>query len=306
MVTMQPCGLSSPGAREGATDIEAKQALPPRRTWLHRAWNGFLSGVVGGGLPEVDPRIINGSPATITEAPFMAYLTTGRYKTGKQHKLPCSSSIIGDRWIITAAHCITRVLGTKKVPPENVKAWVGNADRNAGTEFLVDSYRVHPEWNKNKPYSSADIAILRLATNLTFGPTVQPICYPTSDEIGRGAETCDPILYGWGRLRFINTQGSQYLQKLDANVTDKPTEKCNKYSDQRIICVGGRVPSTGPCHGDSGGPLVLRYGGVAYLSGIASAHGSALPKLKCKTIPYVYTRTSSFADWVKSTIDSWN
>ncbi|EDW30077.1 GL22574 [Drosophila persimilis] len=61
-----------------------------------------------------------------------------------------------------------------------------------------------------------------------------------------------------------------------------------------FICI---APSgNAPCRNDSGGPLVLKDGGDFVLLGVTS-HGLSR---NCTThLPTVYTRVSSFLDWIR-------
>ena len=92
-----PCGQSNLG-REGAVLIEARQLDPASQTWYNRMWNEFLGTI----MRPFRPRIVNGSPATIEEAPFMVQITN----YFKNQAGGCSGSIIGSQWIVTAGHCI--------------------------------------------------------------------------------------------------------------------------------------------------------------------------------------------------------
>ncbi|CAG0899617.1 unnamed protein product [Darwinula stevensoni] len=95
-----PCGQSNLG-REGALHISARQHDPASLTWYDRLWNGFL-GVITRPFRQESPLIVNGSPATIEEAPFMVQMTN----YFKNQAGGCSGSIIGSQWIVTAGHCI--------------------------------------------------------------------------------------------------------------------------------------------------------------------------------------------------------
>ncbi|CAG0902792.1 unnamed protein product, partial [Darwinula stevensoni] len=286
-----PCGLSNL-ARDGATDVEARQLSAASPNWFVRAWNGFLS-VLAGGLRQGDPLIINGAPASISEAPFMAHLSVD-FSSGTSSS--CSASIIGDQWILTAAHCITRAGNKGTTLASKVTVRVGNADRTAGSGISSTSFKYHSNFDRSNLRKGYDIALIRLPTSLAFGPTVQPICYPTSDDLGTAAAACDKKAYGWGVLSikdYLKRRTSRTLQKLDVTVSDRAARDCSAV-DGIHVCVWGTPSSSGPCNGDSGGPLVVRYGDQAYEAGLLS--GSVSTKDKC-TGRFYYTRTSAFADW---------
>ncbi|CAG0899477.1 unnamed protein product, partial [Darwinula stevensoni] len=89
-LTTTPCGRSS--------------SVSTSRTWLNLVWNNFLSFMMGNtGLARQSDLIYGGSPATITEAPFMAHVDA-QFPSGKVGG--CSASIISEYRILTAAHCV--------------------------------------------------------------------------------------------------------------------------------------------------------------------------------------------------------
>ncbi|CAG0902791.1 unnamed protein product [Darwinula stevensoni] len=266
-VTTEECGVTG-AAREGTTDMEARQSSPARRNWLYRLWNGFLSGVVGGQLPEPDPLIINGSPATITEAPFMAHLFMEYSTWGKAMTENCSGSIISHRWILTAAHCLHQ--GQKSALVDRVTVRVGSADRGTGTAIAADAFRVHPDFNPKNLNSGNDIALVHLNADLTFGPSIQPLCYPTSDDVGAATAPCDQKVYGWGILSDKNKVTPRNLQKLDVSVSAKAASDCSGV-DGKIVCVTGKTPGSGPCRGFS----VFRRSGQCFRTVF---HGNAASK----------------------------
>ena len=65
--------------------------------------NGLLGFAIRMAMGRQNDLIYNGSPATITEAPFMAYLRT---TYANDTEMVCSASIISERVILTAAHCV--------------------------------------------------------------------------------------------------------------------------------------------------------------------------------------------------------
>ncbi|CAG0883160.1 unnamed protein product [Darwinula stevensoni] len=105
-------------ARPPSTPSTPSTARPPSapsppsspKLWLYRLWNRFIT-MAGESFDmqereELDPLIVNGAPATITEAPFMAFAFMQFNVLGYRSNSSCSASILNERWILTAAHCI--------------------------------------------------------------------------------------------------------------------------------------------------------------------------------------------------------
>ncbi|CAG0897095.1 unnamed protein product [Darwinula stevensoni] len=291
MLTSAACGTWSP-TRDETTNIgESRQVS---QSWLERLWNGFL-GILSGNTRQDGPLIIGGSPASITQAPFMAYLYATFPKQGlSKPTKECSASILSEQWILTAAHCIYDDASNIAT---QITARVGSADRTSAASIKADRWLAYPSYNKSDPTKNYDVALIHLPKRLTFSSTVRPICYPQSDNVlGTSISWCDKKAYGWGYLQATDQYGSTILQKLIVQVTPTTTD-CTTYTDERIICVKGDPPSSGVCHGDSGGPLVVLYG-IAYVTGIASY----VQDESCVTGAAGYTRASTYASWVKSTI----
>ena len=96
------------------------------------------------------------------------------------------------------------------------------------------------------PGNGHDIGLVELATPLTFSPSIQPICFPTSDNVlGTVISACDQKAYGWGRTDPAGTPAN-ILQKLDVTVLPD-VNPCSNLTDERIICSRGDAPSSGIC-----------------------------------------------------------
>lgn len=91
------------------------------------------------------------------------------------HENPfCSGSIIGPRFVLTAANCINRPTNTMG----NVRVLVGEVDlRNNANWHLADKFIVHPEAKD----LGNDIGVIRVETPFQFSTDVQPIQFPTSE-----------------------------------------------------------------------------------------------------------------------------
>lgn len=105
----------------------------------------------------------------------------------KRHN--CGCSVISNKWILTAAHCV------ENRSPLSLGVLVGTNDlKNGGTYYEVDKYYAHEDYNN--PDFAYDIAVIRVEGTIEFNDRVQPI-EPSSEEVPDGAEV---LLTGWGRL----------------------------------------------------------------------------------------------------------
>ncbi|PSN46607.1 Venom serine protease Bi-VSP [Blattella germanica] len=195
----------------------------------------------------------------------------------------CGGSLLQADTVLTAAHCPDE----KDADPEDV---------------LVAKINVHPNYKPPKYYN--DIAILRLSHSVEYSRYVRPICLPDSgsSESYVGAHA---VLTGWGYLSF-GGERSPVLQEVSVIIFNN--SDCTKaYSSPPVprrnypegiissqLCAGDPNGGKDACQGDSGGPLVVQNGGYHVLVGIVSSG------IGCgsKAFPGVYSRVSSYVDWI--------
>lgn len=229
-------------------------------------------------VPMLDGRIVGGKDTTIEENPWqvsMVYFGSHR----------CGGSIIGQSTILTAAHC-SRGLSATWVDVRAGSTNVRQGGRVVSVNRMVEHESYDP-WELDN-----DVALLFLAENLEFGPTMQPIAIARQSEYVQPGSIAS--ITGWGALR----QGGpspNILQVVQAPIV--PEDICDRANSGinavTMICAGdydnGGIDS---CQGDSGGPLVVN--GVQ--QGVVSwGFGCAQPKY-----PGVYARVAAFADWINA------
>jgi secreted trypsin-like serine protease len=260
--------------------------------------------------PIAEPAIVGGTPATLGEFPWQVALLfddySGSYEQG------CGGSLIADAWVLTAAHCVVEEAGT--IDPATIRVAAGSIDLTTITtdqHIAVDQIIPHPSYDYDNPYTPHDIALLHLAEPAdTSNPNIATIdLLPLADEATLAAPGIDATVTGWGRI----TEGGDYsdvLLKVDVPIVSN--QACRQayaaagykgtiYDSE--LCAGGEA-GRDTCEGDSGGPLVVPAGSGFMQAGIVSWGGTA--ELSCgqEGIPGVYTRVTSYQDWIAAVLDS--
>ncbi|XP_062536371.1 serine protease 7-like isoform X2 [Armigeres subalbatus] len=247
------------------------------------------------GRTNLDDKIAFGERAPMYQYPWMAMLI---YRSTSGREGPeCGGTVINNRYILTAAHCIDgqieRLLYVR----------LGEYDTRTDPDcdeymdcappyqrYTVEESLFHPNFTR-VVRSGNDLGLLRVNRVIVFNlDDIMPICLPiTNSLIG-----FDPALFwiaGWGLTERLET--SPILLR-----TRIPSVECSL--NNRSICAGFGN-GTLHCRGDSGGPMKVqvpefnfRY--VQY--GIISAG----PGCGVAGTPGVSTRVSYFAQWILDNI----
>ena len=246
------------------------------------------------------PSIVGGQGAMLGQWPWQAALVyygesgyTGQF---------CGGVLISKDWVLTAAHCIEIKdeynQGHPMLPGE-LQVLVGMVELSSSTNQRLDIAEIIP--HPNFFYSGEeDIALLRLAQPATLGQYTQAAPLISSDRPDLTASGVSAIVSGWG-LTTERGLSSDLLQWAEMPIVDNQT-CANAYQDEanitdNMLCAGGNFIDS--CEGDSGGPLVVAdYQSGYVLAGIVSFG----PEAGCGTPDTygVYTRVSSFRDWIIS------
>ncbi|KAI9594389.1 trypsin-like cysteine/serine peptidase domain-containing protein [Syncephalis fuscata] len=199
-------------------------------------------------------KIAGGYRTTITEFPFAVRLL-------RTQNYICSGSIIGDRWILTAAHCIIDIDESKKTKrvvirdPSKYAINIGlNSDVNPNSIVSKNVY-AHPKYNWNT--ARYDVGLLELSQPIKFTDAIQSVKLMKDESklpvnqmltvVGWGKEQAHKFATKLNRIELPN--GSpEFCAKADGNyLTYRDQLMCTAYAPRKVICGG-----------DSGGPLLIK------------------------------------------------
>ncbi|XP_047534281.1 chymotrypsin-2-like isoform X1 [Vanessa atalanta] len=239
-------------------------------------------------------RIVGGT--TARRVPFIVALSTGVYI----RNFVCGGSLITDRYVMTAAHCIQAVFNGERLL-NSLRATVGtNRWNSGGTIYRIASNITHPNYVHS--IIKNDIGFLITAEKVVMSTAVQPVVL-NYDFVGAGVAT---TVIGWGRTS-TNGSISRNLLQLSATVIDG--NQCVKEVADRASQLNMRVSAVQPhieictflasgrgtCNGDSGSPLIQsdRQQQIGLVSwGLSCARGA----------PDMFVRISAYRSWIEQSI----
>ncbi|XP_030752524.1 transmembrane protease serine 9-like [Sitophilus oryzae] len=224
--------------------------------------------------------IVGGENASILDYPYQVEVLYSNSHS-------CGGSILNNKFILSAAHCF----GSAQASDITIRA--GSSYSASGGQILqVKTINAHPDYD---PYTQEnDVAVLELATDLTYGPGVAPIELPSNTTTFVDDQAANAT--GWGYTVRYGPYAAAQLQHITVSLLT--TETCrskyyNKYLYDSMICAGELGKDT--CTGDSGGPLVsggLQFGIVSW--GVCGADG--FPGVYAKVtyyLPFIYNITNN-------------
>ncbi|XP_020279868.1 serine protease easter-like [Pseudomyrmex gracilis] len=264
--------------------------------------------------PIVQSKIFigNGNKTNIFEFPWMALIA---YNTGRRNpEFRCGGTIISERYVLTAAHCVTQLpegvtligvrVGDHDISKERDCEYDYNGLETQCAEryqdFTVESFHYHPDYTRTLLQN--DIALIRLNDSIDFRPlSVRPICLPFGPAATLNYKNA--VVTGWGATEL----GPRSHDLLQARLPLITQEQCQQaYSGRtqiwyKQLCAGGKN-NVDSCAGDSGGPLQApgKYGNTVR----TVQHGIVSYGVKqCGvSFPGVYTRVAYYMDWILNTM----
>lgn len=239
------------------------------------------------GTREQKLKVLGGSDTDISLYPWQVFLVSGNNL--------CGGSIIGDKWILTAAHCLFNSRG-REISPGNIEVVAGATnpfDPAQGEVYYVKNVIIHEDYNTDE--LGYDLTLLELTEEITVD-NAEAIPIVTVEDASLGAT--DPgvlaSLTGWGSVQVDPEVFPETLQQVQLPiVSNNVASKVWGPISPTFLMAGFEDAKKDACSGDSGGPLVVTFEGEYKLAGIVS-WGSET----CDTYGG-YTKVSLFETWIR-------
>nr|XP_023657674.1 prostasin-like [Paramormyrops kingsleyae] len=190
-------------------------------------------------MEEMKSSIIGGHDAKEGAWPWMAYL----HIEAPKRISSCGGSIINNRWILTAAHCVEDKALIHEKSYVRLGAYKLDIPSANEANYTISRVIIHPDYNVSDKHD--DVALVNVNRNITFSRYITPVLLAQSSDSFGTQLNCFAI--GWGRTGCnTHLEYPKTLQELNI-----PLGKCNL---KRFICAGesGKLVYMG----DSGGPLM--------------------------------------------------
>uniref|UniRef100_A0A0A1WRP3 Serine protease easter n=1 Tax=Zeugodacus cucurbitae TaxID=28588 RepID=A0A0A1WRP3_ZEUCU len=254
-------------------------------------------------------RVANGIDAKLGEYPWTALLLYA------EKKPLCGGSVITDRFVLTAGHCIRDDLQLVRLGEHDLST---ELDCSAAIcqrceEFSIDPQQkpfIHPDYDDSTKYK--DLALIKLGRAIDFQAynNIKPICLSITPSDCNVSPRDILVLAGWG----LTNDGSQ-AQILQKGILRPETlDVCQGFYpyhtiDSSKLCIKSGRNHTASCQGDSGSPIfwktkypIGRFWGWHYTQiGLVSlGFGGRCGGLT--SVPFIFENVTDSLAWITNTI----
>lgn len=258
--------------------------------------DGFFINAFCAQESKISPKIVGGIETNATDWPWMVALVYSSDSSNYYGQF-CGGSLIGSKWVVTAAHCLVDDFGNPSISTSGLQVLVGAHDLSTGEGERINVKRIiiHPQYESGT-YNN-DIALLELERSTSV--ETLPLYDGDSNLSGY-----DAVAIGWGNMSGVSGQTDYPNALRQVTLPVVTNTQCNSVYGGTItdsmMCAGFFSGGKDSCQGDSGGPLIINRNSRWELVGVTSwGEGCAEPGYYG-----VYSRVSALKSFIDYYINS--
>ncbi|KPI94658.1 Transmembrane protease serine 11F [Papilio xuthus] len=212
----------------------------------------------------------------------------------------CGGSVISDRVVITAAHCLYTTDMETKLEAKELYVYLGSDVLDQGVKYSVCKVVTHERYQGQDEvnFYFYDIGLLLLSRKIRFGPTIKKVKIAGNSKFRNTKYSF--TLAGFGAVTNVSPATASIKLKATRMYYVR-TKTCNESQSFRevmtvpkhMFCLIGQG-WTSDCFGDSGSGIIWKR----YLVGLVSTGRDVA--CGSDTLPSMYTDVVYFRKWVKA------
>lgn len=195
-------------------------------------------------------KIFGGSQTELNEFPWTALLGYTN-DNNRPIQFNCGGSLINNRYVITAAHCLTKSLSIVRLGEWDLSQEIDCdhliIDEHCAPkpiDIKISEKIMHENYRRVTSSLEDDIGLLRLENQVTYNEYIMPVCM--SPEIKSFVWKYLTVV-GFGRTEYSGNKNNDIKLKLEIQAV--PNETC----DQKFIKHGIKLTSKQICAGGENG-----------------------------------------------------
>ena len=212
------------------------------------------------GAPEHDPAVVELRPGQLAAIGSLWEFGFSWQTFQNEWQMKCTATLIGDRVVLSAAHCIGR-----RVDAEDLAFRIGPDSAAPVATFYGAEVHVHPDYTGQGDSAAHDVSVLILETSPLDAELEPPV-----ETIPVNLEPLPDTFLGSlvQNVGYGATVGG-WTSSDDNTERWWTVEEVTEVVDSEFTVYGGGVSSV--CFGDSGGPSLWTYpDGAVRVAGVVS------------------------------------